>query len=158
MTAIFAGTFDPFTVGHKEIVRRALDIFGSVIIAVADETGKSTASLDARVRIVKLSVSDLNCVTVEPFSGLLSDYVKSKKNAVLVRGIRNAADFDYERELCEVYRSLGAGKTVHIISAPEYSAVSSTTVRRLAALGAELSAFVDGAVLNDIISLYGIKE
>ena len=158
MTAIFAGTFDPFTVGHKDIVRRALGIFESVIIAVADETGKATASLDARVRISRLSVSDLKGVSVEPFSGLLSEYVKSKPNVVLVRGLRNAVDFDYERELCEVYRSLGVDNAVHIISAPEYSAVSSTTVRRLAALSADLSAFVDGVAQKEIISQYGIKE
>lgn len=158
MTAVFAGTFDPFTLGHKDIVKRALGIFGSVVIAVAEETGKSVIPLDRRVKIASLSVSDLKDVTVEPFSGLLSEYVLGKKNAVLVRGLRSASDFDYERELCDVYRTLGVEKIVHIICEPKFSSVSSTTVRLLAALGGDLSGFIDGEATKEIVNLYGHKE
>ncbi len=155
MTAIFAGTFDPFTVGHKDIVKRALDIFGSVTVAVATETGKCALPLSDRVRIAELSVSDLNGVSVEPFDGLLTEYVKSKNGAVLVRGIRDARDLDYERELCELYRILGAEKTVHIIGRPEYLSISSTAVRQIAALGGDISQLVDRAALKTVTELYG---
>lgn len=157
MRAIFAGTFDPFTLGHRDIVLRAAELFDGVTVAVACECGKRAVSAKIRADIALRSVSDINGVDVEIFDGLLTDYVKGK-NAVLVRGIRNPADLEYEKELCEIYKRFSNVKTVYFLSSTEVSHISSSTVRRLAALGADLSSFVAEDAAASILEIYGNKE
>lgn len=142
MKAVIAGTFDPFTTGHKNIVERALGIFGDVTIAVASDTGKNTASLDIRTEIARLSVLDLQNVSVEPFSGLLSDFLTAQGECVLVRGIRNVRDAEYERDLSRVYCSLCDKDTVVLFTDARFEHVSSSVVRELVALDAELDGYV----------------
>lgn len=157
MKAVVAGTFDPFTLGHKDIVRRAAELFGSVTVAVACETGKRAVPADIRADIARKSVSDIAGVNVEIFDGLLTDYLKGK-DAVLVRGIRNSVDLEYEKELCEVYKRLSDVKIVHLLSSPELSHISSSAVRRLAALGADISSFAAENAVSLISDIYGKKE
>lgn len=159
MKAIIAGTFDPFTAGHRDLAERALDIFGDVTIAVASDTGKRAAPLAVRVNIAELSVSDLRGVKVTPFNGLLSDYLTACGQCVLVRGVRNVKDFEYERELAAVYRSLCGKDCVLLATAPELGHVSSTVVRELAALSVtdKLAAYVVPAALDGVLAQYGKK-
>ena len=156
MKAIFAGTFDPFTLGHKNIVERALDVFGSVTVAVAVEKGKSTVPITQRTEIAKQATADLQGVTVESFDGLLTDYVKSIcEPCVLVRGVRSTKDLEYERDLTRVYIQLCGVQTVFIMPDAEYEHISSTTVRALAALGGELDGFVEPRTKQSITRIYG---
>ncbi|MCM1367297.1 MAG: adenylyltransferase/cytidyltransferase family protein [Roseburia sp.] len=161
MKAIFAGTFDPFTTGHRNVAERALSVFGALTIAVAADTGKKTASLSDRVKIAELSVPGLCGVEVVPFSGLLSDFVVASVNSgekcVLVRGIRNTRDFEYERELCSVYRSLCGVDAAHFFTLPELMHVSSTTVRELAALGNIPNGYVVADAYSAVCDIYGGK-
>lgn len=155
MKAIFAGTFDPFTLGHRDIVQRAASIFGEVIVAVAEMTGKNCVPTEKRVEIARLATADMPGVTVEPFYGLLTDYAAQKGDHVIVRGIRSCADFEYERDLTRVYASLGDGKCVCVIASPEVEHVSSTVVRSLAAAGASLDGYAFGNTKEIISEVYG---
>ena len=159
MKAIIAGTFDPFTAGHRNLVERALKIFGSVVVAVAADTGKQAAELSSRVTLAELSVADLNGVSVIPFCGLLSDFLTAQGDCVLVRGVRNVRDYEYEREHLAVYSTLCDAPAVLLPTAPELEHVSSTTVRELAALGVtdKLRSYVVPAALDGVIALYGKK-
>lgn len=159
MKAIIAGTFDPFTAGHRNLAARALSIFGSVIVAVASDTGKNAAPLAVRTEIAKLSVADLNGVSVIPFDGLLSDFLTAQGECVLVRGARNTKDFEYERELAAVYRSLCGKDSVLLATAPELGHISSTVVRELAALGVSdaLAEYVAPAAIDCVLAQYGKK-
>lgn len=144
--AIYAGTFDPFTSGHRDIAERALGIFGRLTVAVAADTGKNAAPLADRVRIAELSLDGLDGIDVVPFGGLLTEFMTENGKTVLVRGLRNAADFEYERGLCRIYKSLADVECVFLEAAAKYEHVSSTAVRQLVALGAPLGGYVeDGA-------------
>lgn len=158
MKAIFAGTFDPFTSGHKNIVERAVKLFGEVIIAVAEDTGKDTASLALRTEIAKAAVSDMAGVTVESFCGLLSDYVKAKGDCILVRGVRNSIDLEYERDITNVYKSLCGVESVILITDSSLSHISSTVVRTVASLGGDISTYVVPSTLKKINEIYGKRR
>ncbi|MDE6200978.1 MAG: pantetheine-phosphate adenylyltransferase [Clostridiales bacterium] len=155
MKAIFAGTFDPFTLGHRNIVERAARLFDGVIVAVAEETGKNTAPLSVRTEIVKAAVAEIANVTVESFCGLLSDYAAKKGDCALIRGVRNSNDLEYERDLTAVYKSLCGVESVVLITDPAYGHVSSTVVRTVAALGGDISGYVVPSTAKQIIDIYG---
>ena len=158
MKAIFAGTFDPFTLGHRNIAERAAKLFDSVIIAVAEDTGKRTAPLEARTEIVKAATSDIKNVTVASFVGLLSDYVKAQGDCVLVRGVRSSIDLEYERDITTVYKSQCGVESVILIADATCSHVSSTVVRTIAALGGDISDYVVPSSLRQIQEIYGKKR
>lgn len=153
-TAIYAGTFDPFTSGHRDIAERALGVFGRLVVAVAADTGKNAAPLVDRVRIAELSLDGLCGVTVVPFEGLLTDFAAAEENAVIVRGIRNAGDLEYERGLCRIYKSLANVECVFLDADAKYGHVSSTAVRQLAALGAPLVGYVQDVAAAEIKRIY----
>ncbi|MCH5157578.1 MAG: pantetheine-phosphate adenylyltransferase [Clostridiales bacterium] len=147
MKAIIAGSFNPFTLGHRDIVTRAAELFDGVIVAVADDTEKSAARLSDRVEIAKLSLIGVKNVDVVPFTGLLTDFVKKIGGGVIVRGLRNTVDFEYEKQLGQVYKSLSEVETLYLMCSPELSHVSSSVVRALVKENAPLDGYVaDGAV------------
>ena len=158
MKAIFAGTFDPFTAGHRDITERALGVFGEVTVAVARETAKSCIDASERERLAKLAVSDLSGVTVTVFDGLLSDFLTANGDCVLVRGVRDCRDFEYERELAAVYRSLCGKDTVVLMTAAEFCHVSSSVVRELARLGGSLDGYVVPQSQRYIEQLYAKRS
>ena len=142
MKAIFAGTFDPFTTGHRNIAERAVRLFGNLTIAVASDTGKNTVSLLDRAEIVRIATLDMRAVAIEPFSGLLSDYLAKNGDCVLVRGVRGMRDTEYERDLSRVYKSLCGKDTVFLMTGAEFEHVSSTVVRELVSLGGDINGYV----------------
>ncbi|MDE6401002.1 MAG: pantetheine-phosphate adenylyltransferase [Clostridiales bacterium] len=155
MKAIFAGTFDPFTTGHRDIAERALSVFGNVTVAVANDTGKTAQPIDVRLAIAKDATSDLSGVAVEPFSGLLSDYLAAQGDCVIVRGVRNTRDMEYERDHVRIYKSLCGKDAVLFITSAEYEHVSSTVVRQLAALGGTLDGYVAERTAATVAKYYG---
>ena len=146
MKAIFAGTFDPFTLGHKDITERAAHVFGDVVVAVAEDTGKNSMPLDIRLKIAEQAIRGIKGASVTPFKGLLSEFAKGQGECVLVRGIRNSRDMEYEREHARIYRSAA------------YEHVSSTAVRELAALGGELSGYVAPNTEDIIKKTYAVRN
>lgn len=142
-TAFFAGSFDPFTVGHASVVERALTIFDRIIIGVGiNATKTSAAEAERRAKDImnlyesepRIEVKIYNCLTV--------DAAKSAGASCLLRGVRSVKDFEYERDMADVNRQLSGLETVLIYSLPEHSAVSSSIVRELHAYGKDVSRYM----------------
>jgi pantetheine-phosphate adenylyltransferase len=146
--AIYAGTFDPMTMGHLDVVQRAARIFPELVVAVAEVTGKSTLfSRTERVTLVEKSVTGLSNVTVESFNGLLVEYARSQAAGVLIRGLRAFSDFEYEFQMALTNRRLAPDiETLFLMPKQDYSFLSSTNVKQVAALGGNVTEFVPPAV------------
>ena len=146
--AIYAGTFDPMTMGHLDVVERAARIFPELIVAVAAVTGKSTLfSQKKRVELVRKSVLGLSNVTVTSFDGLLVEYARSEGAGVLIRGLRAFSDFEYEFQMALTNRRLAPDiETLFLMPKQDYSFLSSTNVKQVASLGGDVSEFVPVAV------------
>ncbi|MBO4318745.1 MAG: pantetheine-phosphate adenylyltransferase [Mailhella sp.] len=159
-SAVYPGTFDPLTNGHCGIIRRGTSLFDSVIVAVARETGKKTLfSLDERVAMARESLAGLPNVTVEPFDGLLVDYVRSVGAVAILRGLRAVSDFDYELQMALMNRKLCRDvQTVFLMSDFQWMYISSTTVRGVASLGGNVRGLVPDAVLPHLRKAYGLPE
>lgn len=147
---IYPGTFDPITNGHTDIVARAARIFEHVIVAVASATGKDTAfSPDERVHLATLALSHLEQVEVCRFDGLLANYARARGAKTILRGLRAVSDFEYEFQMASMNRKLiPEADTIFLTPAEQYSFISSSLVRQIAALGGDVSAFVHPSVLE----------
>lgn len=155
--AVFAGSFNPFTSGHYDIVSRASKMFDEVVVAVADDsTGRASLLCTRdRIRIAKESVADLNNVKVETFCGMLVSFAKKVGANVLVRGLRSALDFEYEKGLCEVYKRQCVNiECIYLLSNPAYTHISATVVRQLAQFGERLDGYVQPSAVKLIEEKY----
>lgn len=151
-TAVFPGSFDPFTIGHEAIVRRALGIFDEIIIAVgANAEKKSMFPLKARKEMIARTFREEPRVKVDHYSGLTVDYCRSVKAGFLLRGLRTSADFEFERAIGQVNKSMApAIETVFLLTAPEHSFINSTIVRDVLKNGGDASGFVPSSInIND---------
>lgn len=155
-TAVFAGTFDPFTMGHYDVARRAAAVFDRLIVAVAEDSGakRAVASAAERLAIVRASVADLPNVSAEIFGGFLTDFAARAGSRILVRGLRTYNDFEYEKSLFEVYRSQMDIEAVYIMTAGQYSHISGSVVRQLAALGGDVRGFVPESARAEVEKIY----
>jgi pantetheine-phosphate adenylyltransferase len=152
ITAVFPGTFDPLTLGHEDLVQRSLQLFGRVIIAVAAAHHKKTLfSLDERLHMARAVFEHHAGVTVEPFTGLVRDFVVSRGANVMVRGVRGVVDFDYESQLAGMNRRLAPDvDTVFLLPSVAHQMVSSTFVREIATLGGDYAPLVSPVVRHGI--------
>ena len=146
--AVYSGTFDPFTLGHEDVVRRAAGLFDRVVIAVAMAHHKKTLfSLDARVQHVRDATKDIAGVTVLPFDRLIMDFCAQQNACAVVRGIRNLTDFDYEAQMAAMNRKLRPQvETVFLLPDAPLQCISSTLVREISKLGGDVSQMVSPAV------------
>lgn len=142
-TALFAGTFDPFTKGHHALVLRALAIFDKVVVAVGRNMGKKCLfSVEQRVEAIeKLYAADKR-VEVMAYDGLTMDLAKEVGATALLRGVRNTKDFEYEREIADVNFRIGGIETVLLMSEPEHASISSSIVRELMNYGKDVTALL----------------
>ena len=142
-TALFAGTFDPFTKGHHALVLRALAIFDKVVVAVGHNMGKKCLfSVEQRVEAIeKLYAADKR-VEVMTYDGLTMDLAKEIGATALLRGVRNTKDFEYEREIADVNFRIGGIETVLLMSEPEHASLSSSIVRELMNYGKDVTALL----------------
>ncbi len=147
-TAIYPGTFDPFTNGHLDIVQRGLRIFEEIIIAVAPSQRKQPLfTLEERLRLIEKSVKGLENVRVEAFDGLLVEYAKSKGGVAIIRGLRAVSDFEYELQMALMNRRLDMSvETVFMMPSEEYSFLTSTIVKEAASFGGSVRGLVPVAV------------
>ena len=143
MKAFYAGSFDPFTVGHLSIAKRALAIFGELIIAIGfNEKKQNERTIEERILHIRKIFEGDSKVTVFAYSGLTAEVAKENGAGVLVRGVRNAIDFEKEKELADINLEVFGMPTVMLPAEPGISYVSSSMVRELAHFGGEYSRFV----------------
>jgi pantetheine-phosphate adenylyltransferase len=146
--AVYPGTFDPITLGHEDLVRRAAKRFDHVILAVADSRAKRPMfTLAERIDMARAVLSDVKNVKVEGFSGLLMQFVEDHGAKVVMRGVRAVSDFDYEFQLAGMNRKMYPEiETVFMTPGEEYMFVSATLVREISVLGGDVSKFVSPGV------------
>ena len=140
--AIYPGSFDPMTLGHFDVIKRASKMFDRLIVSVLDNKAKNALfSVEERVSILKEAVKDLPNVEVDSFSGLLVDYAKKKDIHISVRGLRAITDFEYELQIAQTNRLLSKGTldTVFLTTSLEYAYLSSSGVKEIAAFGGDIS-------------------
>ena len=147
--AVYSGTFDPITLGHVDVVRRAAGLFDQLVIAVAVAHHKKTLfSLEARVQLAQSAIKNIANVSVLPFDGLIMDFCATQGACAVVRGIRNITDFDYEAQMAAMNRKLRPQiETVFLLPDAPLQCISSTLVREISKLGGDVSAMVSADVL-----------
>lgn len=148
LKVIYPGTFDPVTLGHEDLVRRASQLFPQVVVAVAGSINKRTMfSLDERVALTKTVFANVPNVEVVGFSGLLMEFVKAQRAQIVIRGLRATSDFEYEFQLAGMNRKLYPEfETLFLTPAEQFMFISSSLVREVATLGGDVHAFVSPAV------------
>jgi len=150
--AVYPGSFDPVTYGHLDIIKRALKIFDKVIVAVAHNTEKRPLfDVPERVELLRKSLKGLKGAQVDDFDCLVVDYVKRKKSAVVIRGLRMISDFEYEFQMALTNRKLSSDiETIFMMPSESYSYLSSKLIKEAASLGANLKGFVPSFVEKKI--------
>lgn len=136
--AVFAGTFDPFTVGHKDVVNQALNVFDEIIIAVGENSSKSCMfSTNDRISFIRKSFETNSKITIESYSNLTTSFCESKDVKFLIRGLRNVNDFVFEKETKDMQETFSNLKYVYFISGQNFSHVSSTLVKDIINYGGQ---------------------
>jgi len=146
--AVYPGTFDPITLGHEDIVRRAADLFDEVIVAVAGSTNKNTLfNLEERVALAKSVFGHADNIKVVGFNGLLMQFVQDQGAKMVIRGLRATSDFEYEFQLAGMNRKLYPQfETLFLTPSEQFMFISSSLVREVATLGGEIDQFVSKTV------------
>jgi pantetheine-phosphate adenylyltransferase len=146
--AVFPGSFDPFTIGHEAIVRRALSLFDEIIIAVgANALKRSFYTLETRKEMIAKVFHNEPRIKVDHYEGLTVDYCRAKRAGFVLRGLRTAADFEFERAIGQVNKSIAPGiESVFLLTVPEHSFINSTIVRDIIRSGGDASKFVPSAI------------
>lgn len=140
---LFVGSFDPFTIGHDSIVRRALPLFDHIIIGVGvNERKKSMLNAEERVRRIKRLYADEPKIEVKAYSDLTIDFARREQATYIIKGVRSVKDFEYEREQADVNRLLSGVETIFLYAEPQLSSISSSMVRELQHFGRDISEFL----------------
>ena len=150
---VYPGSFDPITLGHLDLIRRASALFPKVIVAVLINPDKQGAfSLDERMAMIRKSCQDLPNVTVDSFSGLLVDYMRRQNAHIVLRGLRTVADFESEFQMAQVNRQLSdfSVETLFLTTSPVYGSISSSIVRQVAMFGGDISALVPQVISQEV--------
>ena len=144
VSAIYPGTFDPFTLGHADLVHRAAILFDKVIVAIAESPGKTPLfSLDERVALAREALKDESRGCVTSYDGLTVDFAQQNKSQVIIRGLRAVSDFEYEFQLATMNRHLTHDvETVFLTPTENVTFISSSLVREVAQFGGDISTFV----------------
>jgi pantetheine-phosphate adenylyltransferase len=151
-SAIYPGTFDPITNGHKDLVRRAAGIFEHVLVAVASNPGKTPMfNLEERVDLARRVLADIANVEVIGYGGLTVDLMRERNVKVVVRGLRAVSDFEFEFQLANMQRHLLRGiETVFLTPQEQFTFISSTLIREIATYGGDASEFVHPVVAAEL--------
>lgn len=161
-TAVYPGSFDPFTKGHEDIVRRALRICDRVVVGVAHRAThmkRGLFDIDERVTMIREVFHDEDRVTATAFQGLLVDFAREQNARLIVRGLRAVSDFEYEFQMALMNRQLWPElETLFLAPDPRYSYLSSSLVREIASLGGDVSEFVSDGVLDRLARRFGAAE
>ena len=143
-TGIFVGSFDPFTIGHDSIVRRALPLFDRLVIGVVGDNVNKPMLQPAveRMRAIEALYAEEAAVEVKPYYGLAVDFARAEGAQFIVKGVRSAKDFEYEREMADVNRRISGVETILLFAEPQLASISSSVVRELMHFGRDVSEFL----------------
>ena len=158
--AVYPGSFDPVTLGHLDIIKRASSMFDELIVAVMCNSSKTPLfTLDERVKMLKESVKDLPNVRIESFGGLLIDYCKAEDIHIVIKGLRAVTDFEYELQIAQVNKELSHNEvdTLFLTTSLEYSYLSSSVVKEIARYNGDVSPCVPDFVADELDKKYGFK-
>lgn len=158
VSAMYPGTFDPITLGHEDLVKRATRLYDRVVVAIAANPGNKEPmfSLDERVELAGSALSDLDTVEVTGYEGLTVDFAREHGLAVIIRGLRAVSDFEYEFQLANMNRHLtDEVETVFLTPSDRYTFISSSLVREVASLGGDVSEFVSPRVESALLKRCG---
>lgn len=143
MTGIFTGSFDPYTIGHDDILRRALPLFDHIVIGIGVNERKSfMQSAEERMKTIKAIYADEPKVEVKTYNDLTIDFARRENASYIIKGVRSVKDFEYERDQADINRQLSGIETLLLYADPRYSAVSSSMVRELIHFGQDVSRFL----------------
>jgi pantetheine-phosphate adenylyltransferase len=158
--AVYPGTFDPITLGHQDLVRRAAALFDKVVVGIAaSEAKRPFFPLEERIRLAREVLKPYRNVSVEGFRGLLMDFVRSQKAQVILRGLRAVSDFEYEFQMAGMNRYIYPDvETVFLTPAEQYQFISATIVREIATLGGDVSKFVQPSVVRALAQRVGRRR
>jgi len=154
IAAMYPGTFDPITLGHEDLVRRASRLFDSVVVAIARDTGGKVPmfTYGERVAMARDVLSEFENVEIRGYAGLTVEYARKNKLDVIIRGLRAVSDFEYEFQLANMNRQLTEDvETVFLTPTDKYTYISSTLVREVASLGGDVSGFVSPPVRDALM-------
>ena len=156
-SAMYPGTFDPITLGHEDLVRRATRLFNKVIVAIAANPSKEPMfSLDERVELARTVLADMDSVEVMGYSGLTVDFARDNGLQAIVRGLRAISDFEYEFQLANMNRHLNEEvESVFLTPAETYTYISSSLVREICSMGGDISEFVSPKVKDALMERCG---
>jgi pantetheine-phosphate adenylyltransferase len=157
---MYPGTFDPVTLGHEDLVRRAASVFERVVVAIAADPGSKEPmfSIDERVELAREALASIENLEVRRYSGLTVDFARENGLSVIVRGLRAVADFEYEFQLATMNRHLTEEvETVFLTPTDKYTFISSTLVREIATLGGDITEFVSPTVKEALMAKVGRK-
>lgn len=156
MTGVYPGSFDPFTLGHKDIVERALKFCDTLYIAVSDNINKKHLfSKEERVEMIRQTFKGNDKIIVESFQGLLVNYMLAKKASYIIRGLRAVSDFEYEFQMAFANRNIESSiETIFMVPGSQYLFLSSTIVRDIARNNGDISKLVPEAVLEKFKKIY----
>lgn len=157
VSAMYPGTFDPVTLGHEDLVRRASRLFDRVVVAIAANPGKEPMfTLDERVDLARSALAEFSNVEVTGYDGLTVDFAQKNDLQVIVRGLRAVSDFEYEFQLANMNRHLSDKvETAFLTPTEKYTFISSSLVREIAELGGDISEFVSPEVRNALLKRCG---
>jgi pantetheine-phosphate adenylyltransferase len=153
-SGVFAGTFDPVTNGHLDLIHRALGVVDRLVVAVAPRPEKGVLfTLDERVAMIKEALGSESRVTVEPFDGLLVDHAKARGISIIIRGVRFVSDFEYEFQMALMNRHLAPGlETVFMVPSLDTTYISSSLVREVARFRGDVSGLVHPVIVEALRS------
>jgi pantetheine-phosphate adenylyltransferase len=146
---LYAGTFDPVTSGHLDVIKRASSLTDELVVGVLKNSGKHCYfTTDERLDMLRAITEDIDGVTVDEFGGLLADYIKENGIGAVVRGLRATADFEYEIQMAQMNARLtcGVAETVFLMTDPKYSFVSSSLIKEVFVLGGNIKGLVPDKV------------
>jgi len=157
--AVYPGSFDPITYGHLDIINRGLKVFDEVIVAVACNSQKNALfSFDERVDLIRQVVGGQERVTVDTFTGLLIDYVASRKAHVVIRGLRAISDFEYEFQIAQMNSCISQNvETLFMMTSLQYGYLSSSIVKEVCSLNGNIDGFVPPEVKTALRAKYGLS-
>lgn len=152
--AIYPGSFDPITLGHLDIIKRASKIFDKVIVAILINSKKeSSFTVEERIDFIKRATKDIKNIEIEYFSGLLIDFAIEKNASIIIKGLRAVSDFEYEFQMALTNSKLCPNiETLFMATSTNYSYLSSSIVREVATLGGSLNELVPNELISDIVS------